>query len=167
MRRRLSVSPQALRAGNIAAGIDIVHIPYKGLAPAVADLVAGRLQMISSALSDVIPHARAGKLRILGIMEGRRYPGLPEVPLVSESLPGFEKPPSWHAFLGPAGLPQPMTTRWRDEIVKAIAIPEVRARLIDMGMTPVGSTPEQFAAVMKSAIEEFGRVMKATGIQPE
>ncbi len=152
---------------RMRAGIDIVHIPYKGLAPAVADLVAERVQMISSSVSDLMAHARAGKVRILGIMEGRRYPGLPEAPLVSESLPGFEKPGSWHAFLGPAGLAQPVTARWRDEIVKAINIPEVRTRLIDMGTTPIGSTPEQFAVVMKSAIDEFGRVMKATGIQPE
>ena len=152
---------------RMRAGIDIVHVPYKGLAPAVADLVAGRVQMISSSVSDVMPHARAGKVRILGIMEGRRYSGLPDVPLVSDALPGFEKPGSWHAFLGPAGMPQSLVTRWRDEINKAINIPEVRTRLIDMGMTPIGSTPEQFAAAMKSALTEFGRVMKTVGIQPE
>lgn len=146
-------------------GTDIVHIPYKGLAPAMTGLLAGEIAVAFTSLTVAVPQARAGKIRILAVMEGKRYPGLPEVPVVSESVPGFRAATIWNGFFGPAGLPQAVVARLNTEILKALNAPEVRSKL--EAAEVIGGTPEQFGAYVKSEIENFGRIVKAVGIQPE
>ncbi len=150
-----------------AADVSIVHVPYKGTGPALADVVAGRIEMSFNALSTVRPQMTGGKIKVLAVAEGRRYPGLPGVPTVGEQLPGFEKPQSWFGFFGPAGLPRPLTSRLNTEIMRAVNSPDVRARLDEGALSVVGGSPEEFAALMKNGFEVYGRIVKAAGLKPE
>jgi tripartite-type tricarboxylate transporter receptor subunit TctC len=149
-----------------AAGIDIVHVPYKGGGPAVQDLLGGQIQMVFSSLISVAGHIKAGKLKALGVVQGSRYQGFPDIPAIGETVPGFEMG-SWLAFFAPAGLPQPVLARLHGEIVKAINIPDVKAKLDASGLVVVGNTPGEFAAVVKADFEQRGRLLKAAGVQPE
>ena len=152
---------------NQAAGTNLLHVPYRGAAAALIDLIAGRVPVAFVAVGDALPQARAGKLRILAVLEASRYAGLPDVPTVGETLPGFQKPVSWFGFFGPAGLPPALVARVHAEIIKALNAPDVRARLGDGAMIVIGNTPENFAAMLKSGIDVYGRLIKAAGIQPE
>jgi len=152
---------------NQTAGVELVHVPYKGVAPAMTDVVAGQILVNFTAVADAMTNTRAGKVRMLAVLEPKRYPGLPEVPTVTETLSGFQKPPTWFGFLGPAGLPQPILARLNGEIVKAITAADARARLEGMGLNVIANTPEQFSALIRSGIEQYGRIVKSAGIQPE
>ena len=152
---------------NQAAGTNLLHVPYRGAAAALIDLIAGRVPVAFVAVGDALPQARAGKLRILAVLEASRYAGLPDVPTVGETLPGFKKPPSWFGFFGPAGLPPALVARVHAEIIKALNAPDVRARLGDGAMIVIGNTPENLAAMLKNGIDVYGRLIKAAGILPE
>ena len=152
---------------NQTAGVELVHVPYKGVAPAMTDVVAGQILVNFTSVADAMTNIRAGKVRVLAVLESKRYPGLPDVPTVTETLSGFQKPATWFGFLGPAGLPQPILARLNGEIVKAITAPDARAKLERMGMNVIANSPEQFAALIKSGIEQYGRIVKSAGIQPE
>lgn len=148
-------------------GVDIVHVPYKGVVPAMSDVAAGQITMTFISVSNAIPHLRAGKVKILATLEPGRYAGLPGVPSIVESVPGFHKPASWFGFFGPAGLTQPILARLNAEMVKALNAPEVRSKLEDVGFAVIGDTPEQFAALIKAGMQQYGGIIKAAGIQPE
>jgi len=150
-----------------AADVNIVHVPYKGTGPALADVVAGRIEMSFNALSTVRPQMAGGKVKVLAVAEGKRYAGLPNTPTVGEQLPGFEKPQSWFGFFGPAGLPRPITLRLNTEIMKAVNSPDVRARLDEGALSIVGGSPEDFAALMKKGFQVYGKIVKAAGLKPE
>ncbi|MFM9972383.1 MAG: Bug family tripartite tricarboxylate transporter substrate binding protein [Burkholderiales bacterium] len=150
-----------------ASGIDMVHVPYKVNQQAVTDAVAGRVGVLLNTVLVTVPQAKAGKLRLLAVMEGRRFSGLPEVPTMGESLTGFEKPSSWFGYFGPAALPAPVLARLHTEIVKALDNAEVRARLEAAGMSVIGNTPEQFAALIRHGFEVYGRAVKLAGVEPE
>ena len=152
---------------NQVAGTQIVHVPYKGSAQALLDLIAGRVPVAFVAVGDALQHARAGKLKIIAVLESARYAGLPDVPTVGEALPGFQKPGSWFGFFGPAGLPRPLLARINAEMVRALDAPDVRARLDENAMIVIANTPAQFAAMVKNGIEVYGKLIKAAGIQPE
>ncbi len=149
------------------AGIDLVHVTYKGAAPAMSDLISGQILVNFTSVADVLPSAKAGKVRVLAVLEANRYPGMPEVPTVGESLGGFRKPPTWAGFLGPAGLPPAVLARLHDEIVNAVNAPDTHARLESMGLNVTANTPEQFVALIRSGIEQYGGIVKAAGIQPQ
>jgi tripartite-type tricarboxylate transporter receptor subunit TctC len=150
-----------------SAGIDMVHVPYKVNQQALADAVSGRINVLLNALLVALPQSKSGKLRLLAVMEGRRFAGLPEVPTIGESLPGFEKPSSWFGYFGPAGLPSPIVARLHAEIVKSLETAEVRTRLEESGMAIIGNTPEQFAALMRRGFEIYGKAVKLAGVEPE
>jgi tripartite-type tricarboxylate transporter receptor subunit TctC len=146
-----------------SAGIDIVHVPYKGNAAALTDLIAGRVQMMFSNMLTSMPHVRAGKLRAIGISSAKRTPQAPELPTVAESgLPGFAAVP-WYGVLGPAGLPRPMITRLNSEIARAIALPDMQERFVLQGIDLQSSTPEQFSALIKSEIVKWRKVVREAG----
>jgi tripartite-type tricarboxylate transporter receptor subunit TctC len=145
------------------AGIDIVHVPYKGGGQAITDFVGGQVPLMFSSLVTVAPHIKSGKARALGFVEAKRYPAMPEVPTIAETLPGFEIN-SWLGFLGPAGLPPAVQARLQAEIVKALNLPDVRARLEPAGLVVVGNTPAEFAAVIRTDLDRRGRLIKAAGI---
>jgi tripartite-type tricarboxylate transporter receptor subunit TctC len=149
------------------SGIDMVHVPYKGAAPAVQDLIGNQIPAVFTTLSTALPHIRGGKIRAVGFVEAKRQPSVPEIPTIGESLPGYVMPASWLGFFGPAGLPDAILKRYNAEIVKAVQSPDVRARLEAAGMPVVGTSAEEFARMVKDDIETFRRIIATAGIKPE
>ena len=152
---------------KLGAGVDIVHVPYKGASPALQGVIAGEVAIGFNSLASVLPHMRSGKLKVLAVLEAKRYPGLPDVPSMHEVLPGFEKPASWFGLFGPAGLPAATAAKLHDELVASLKDPEVHHKIDELAMTVIANTPEQFSAMLKSGIDQYGRLIKAAGIQPE
>jgi len=149
------------------AGIDMVHVPYKGAAPAISDLLAGQIPLMFVDISISLPHVRAGRLRALAVTAGKRIPQLPEVPTVAESgLPGFEVN-AWFGVFAPAGTTREIVNRLNADIVRGLAAPEVRERLLALGVEPQTSTPEQLAAFVKSEIAKWGRIVRASGARAD
>jgi len=145
------------------ARIDIVHVPYKGNAASLTDLVAGRVQMMFSNLLTAGPHARAGKLRAIAISSGKRSPQAPELPTVAESgVPGYDLTP-WYGVLFPAGTPRAIVMRLNREIGGILTTPEMADRFRTQGIDLVTSTPEAFSALIKSEILKWRKVVKESG----
>jgi tripartite-type tricarboxylate transporter receptor subunit TctC len=158
------MSGELFKAG---AGVDIVHVPYKGASPALAGVIAGEVSIGFNSLASVLPHMRSGRLKVLAVLEANRYAGLPEVPSIGEVIPGFEKPASWFGLFGPAALPQAALARLHAEIVKSLRDPVVHAKADELAMTVIANTPEQFSAMLRSGIDQYGRLIQAAGIKPE
>jgi tripartite-type tricarboxylate transporter receptor subunit TctC len=106
-------------------------------------------------------------VRVLAVAEPARYPGLPDVPTIAESLPRFDKPSTWFGFFGPAGLPRPVLQRLNADIVKTVHAPELKPKLDESGFAVVGSTPEEFALQLRKGLEVYGRIVKLVGLKPE
>ena len=150
-----------------AAGIDIVHVPYKGANQALTDLMNGNISMTFSAIASQLPLVRAGKVKLLAVLQNTRYVSMPNIPTVKETLPAFNRPESWLGFFGPAGLPGPVLARLSGEVAKAVNLPDVRDKFEQDGLTPIGNTPEQFAAQVRVSVESYGAAIKAAGLKPE
>jgi tripartite-type tricarboxylate transporter receptor subunit TctC len=149
------------------AKIDITPVPYKGGAPALTDLIGGHIPMTFNNIPESIAHVTAGTLRPLGVTTALRSPVLPNVPTIAESgLPGFATG-VWWGMLGPAGVPGDIKTKLAKDIMDAVKAPTVRARLLALGATPIGSAPEEFAALIRSDYEKWGPIIKAAGIRGE
>jgi tripartite-type tricarboxylate transporter receptor subunit TctC len=152
---------------NAQAKIKLVHVPYKGIAPGVIDLIAGHVQLSFPSIPVVIEHVRGGKLRMIAQCGTTRSPSVPDVPTMQESgLPGFVVS-SGFSFLGPAGMPRPIVEKLNLALVKALQDPSTRKELLDRGAVPVGNTPEQHAAYIKTEIEKWQKVASHAGITPE
>ena len=152
---------------NSMAGIQMVAIPYKGTGQAVIDLVAGQVQFFIMNPLVAIPNIKGGKLRGLAVTSLTRNPVMPDLPTVSESgLPGFENI-TWHSIVVPAGTPKPIVTRLNTELVKILKLPDVKDRLESQGLQPVGSTPEQLAALIKKESQKYAKLVKDIGFQPQ
>ncbi|HEX7892304.1 MAG TPA: tripartite tricarboxylate transporter substrate binding protein [Ramlibacter sp.] len=147
-----------------AAGIEMLHVPYKGGSPAVLATVSNETQVLFSAGTQTLPHVKAGKLRLLAVTEATRSKLLPDVPTASEALPGYEMG-VWYAVFGPAGMPRELVQRLNAEINKALALPEMRARMDAIGVDLVISKPEQLARQLKSDTERYGKVIKDLSIK--
>jgi tripartite-type tricarboxylate transporter receptor subunit TctC len=146
-----------------SAGIDIVHVPYKGNAAALFDLIAGRSHIMFSNMLTSMPHVRAGKLRAIGVSGAKRSPQAPDLPTVAESgVPGFNAVP-WYGVLGPAGLPRPILTKLNSEIARALAQPDMNERFVAQGVDLQSTTPEQFAALIRSEVVKWRKVVKDAG----
>ena len=150
-----------------ATGVQWLHVPYKGTAQAIQGIIAHQIDIYFPGTSTIGPRGPNQKMKVLALLEAERYPGLPDVPTVSETIPGFVKAASWFAMFGPAALPRPIINRVNAEIVKALKQPDVRARLDEVGIQPIGSSPEVLGVTLKTDIEKSGTLMKALGIQPE
>jgi tripartite-type tricarboxylate transporter receptor subunit TctC len=150
------------------AQIRLLHVPYKGSLPGVVDLLAGRVALTATAsLSNVIPHVKSGRVRSLGVTTTRRIDALPDVPTIAEAgLPGYESV-QWSGLLAPAGTPREIVTMLHREAVEMVRSPEGRARLASLGSEVVASSPEEFAAFIKSETVKWAKVARAAGIQPE
>jgi len=152
---------------KLMAGVDLLHVPYKGAAPAVNDLLGGQVNVIFADVAAMLSHIKSGKLKPLGIGAAKRFEGLPEVPTIDESgVPGFEA----GGFLGlvaPAGTPPVVIQALNAAAQKSLAQPEVRDRLLALASPPVGGTPEQFASHLKREIDKWARVIRAANIKPE
>ena len=152
---------------NQTAGVRIKHVPYRGVAPAMQDVISGHIPMVFISVSNAIPAMQTGRVKILAVLEPTRYPKLSQVRSMSEIVSAFQKPSSWFGFFGPAGLPREIVTRLNIEMVKALNASDVRGKLEDNGMTVIGGTPEQLGALMQDGIARYGAIIKATGIQAE
>jgi tripartite-type tricarboxylate transporter receptor subunit TctC len=149
------------------ARLDIRHIPYKGVVAAIPDLLGGRVTMMFSAPSNVLPLAREGKLRALAVTTLRRSSTAPELPTIAESgYPGFEST-EIYGLLAPARTPATIVRKLHLETVKALALPDLRAKLADLGMEGIGNSPDEFAAIIKSEIPKWAKVIKESGIKPD
>ena len=150
---------------NGLASIDMVHIPDKGSGLAVGDLVGGLVQAMFSGMSSTLPHVKAGKLRALAVTSAKRSTAVPDVPTIAESgFPGFEAT-AWYGLLAPARTPRQAVARLHAETVKALAMPDVRQRLEGVGFELVGSTPEEFAAYIRSEIAKWAKVVQTSGVR--
>ena len=145
------------------AGVSIQHVPYKGGAPAITDLLGGQITILFDNVPPLLQHVRSGKMRALGVTSLARSPVLPDIPTIDEAgLKGFEAI-AWNGPLAPAGTPREIITKLNAEFVRALALPDIRERLLAQGAEPVGGTPEQFAALIRAEIPKWAQVVKASG----
>jgi tripartite-type tricarboxylate transporter receptor subunit TctC len=149
------------------AAIKLSHVPYKGSAPAVADLIAGQVNCAIDTLTSALPHVRTKRLRALAIGTAQRYRAAPDIPTFAEAgYPQFE-PVGWWGFLAPANTPQPLVNKLNEEIRKALAAAEVRERLEATGAIPVGNSPDEFAKQIKTNVDIYVKVARAANIRAE
>jgi tripartite-type tricarboxylate transporter receptor subunit TctC len=147
------------------AKIDITHVPYKGLGPALVDLVAGRIQIIFSDMAGLLPYVQSDTLRALAVTSAERWPDLPDIPTMSEAgVPGYEAT-SWYGMLGPAKLPPETVAYVNDKLKQIMAAPDMKQKFATLGVLPVTGTPEQFDAYMKSEIAKWREVVETAHIQ--
>ncbi len=147
--------------------LNMLHVPYRGSAPAVADLIGGQVQSMFDNAPSALPHVQAGRLRALAVTSAQRLPMLPEVPTLAESgLPGFDVQ-SWFGLAAPAGTPAPVIARLNAELNKALAAPDVRKRLQDLAATPAPGTPEQMRDFASAEVKRWQAVVKASGASAE
>jgi len=152
---------------KLMAGIDIVHVPYKGAAPALVDLLAGNVQLMFASMPSAITHVRAGRLRALAVTGAKRSAAVPELPTVAETgLADFETS-AWQGIFAPAATPRAIVTRLNSEVVRAVSLPDLRDRLTAEGAEPVANTPEEFAAYLKRELPKWAKVVKAAGIRAD
>jgi len=153
---------------NVRAGTSMIHVPYKGAGPAITALLAGEIQVMFATPPLSMPHIKSGKLRAIGYNHTRRASFLPDVPTIVESgLAGTEMPPSWHGMLAPAKLPPAVLARLSGEVQKAMKDPQIRERIVAIGLEPVGSTPEAYRQLVLSNIKRFAELVKLAGVEPE
>ena len=149
------------------AGVDIVHVPYKGSSPAMMDLIAGQTQMMMDVLPSALPQVRAGKLKVIAVTGSKRLAELPDVPTVSESgLPGFDVA-AWWGVVGPKGMPPAIVEKLNATINRIVAQPDMRAAFAGRGLETVTTTPAEFERVMRADEARFGAVVREVGIKAE
>ena len=152
---------------KVLAGVNIVHVPYKGAGPAMVDLLGGQVDLMFSNLASAVPDVQSGKIRALAVTGPKRSAALPQLPTVAEAgVPGYEVT-SWFGVLAPRGTPAAIVTKLNRDFVKAVHLPEVKDRLAGQGAESVGSTPDAFSAHLKAEAARWGKTIKAAGIKPE
>ena len=145
-------------------GISVVHIPYKGAGPALVDVVAGQVQVICTSPLPSMPHVKSGRLRALGMTSLKRAPAYPDVPAVSETVPGYQST-LWYALIAPARTPPAIINRVHAETVKALAAPQMREQLQALGATPVGNSPQELQAFIGKEIQMWTQLVKQANIK--
>ena len=145
-----------------ATGIDLVHIPYKGSSAAVTDLVAGQVQVSVQSLPSSIAFIRSGKVKVLGVVNPKRLPSMPDAPTIGETVKGFGATP-WYGVFAPAGTPRHIVTQLNAEIAKALESKDVQERLAGVGCEPYKSTPEQFAQLVRDDLPRWAKIVKESG----
>ncbi len=147
------------------AKVELVHVPYKGCAPALADGLGGQVPVIFNTVPNVVPHAKAGRLRALAVTSAQRFPLEPDLPTVAEAgLPGYDVD-QWFAVLGPAGIPPAVIDTLNREIVRIVAAPALREKLVAQYFVPAPSTPQELAAVVRDDIARWAKLIKQVGIR--
>ena len=148
---------------KMEAGVDMVHVPYKGAAPAMQDLLAGRVQLMFDNLANSMQQVRAGKLKALAVTTAHRSTLVPELPTLSEAgLPGFDIS-TWWGFLAPRGTPKEIVAKWNAEVTRILATPEMKAFFAQQGAEPSPTSPEAFEAMIQSEIAKYAKIVKASG----
>lgn len=152
---------------GILTGTNIVHVPYKGGGLALVDVLSGQTQLYFATMPAAMPHVKSGKLRPVAVTSEKRSQTLPEFPTIAETgVAGYEAA-TWYGLLAPAQTPRVIVTRLHGEVVKILGVAEMRERLVAQGFEPVGNTPEQFGAYIKSEIAKWGKVIREAGIRAE
>jgi len=152
---------------RVAAGINLVHVPYKGLGPAYSDVLGGQVPMMFSGVSNVVPYRKSGRLRVLAIGSPKRSPALPDVPTVAESgVPGYSFD-AWSGYLVPASTPKDVIAKLHADITRTLGVREVQEKLSSLGLDLVGGTGEEFAALIKTDLARFGKLIREAGIRAE
>jgi tripartite-type tricarboxylate transporter receptor subunit TctC len=151
---------------KIAADIPITHVPYRGSAQALTDVIAGHVHVMFDSLGNPLNAIKDGKVRLLAVSSDKRIPEAPDAPTVAESYPGF-KSMSWFAVVGPPKLPPVIATKLQSAMAEALKLPDVTKRIQDMSAQPVGSTPAETAALFKEEAERWGKIIRAAGIKAE
>ena len=152
---------------RLQAGIDIVHVPYRGGSPAMTDLLSGQIPILFATLSTAIPFIDSGAVKVIGMVEGKRSRARPEIPTIGEGLPGYAMPQSWVGFLGPPGMSPTLVTRMNAELTAAITTPKVRKTLEDNGFEVVTASPQEFAKVIKDSVARYRKITAEAGIEPQ
>jgi tripartite-type tricarboxylate transporter receptor subunit TctC len=148
-------------------GVKMVHVPYKDAPMVATEVMTGRVPVGWSIFGTMYAHHMSGKVRIIAINNTKRYGRTPDIATIGEQIPGYEPPPGWNGWFGPAGLPRPIVQRLNAEINKAVTAPDLREKIDALGFIPTPSTPEQLAEAVKIGLERTAKLVKAAGIQPE
>jgi len=152
---------------KLEAGINIVHVPYKGSGPALVDQISGRIEVAFTTIIAVLPYIQSGRLRAIAVSTRERFPNLPAVPTIAESgLKGFDGG-SWQGIVMPAGSPRDIVNKANQDLTKMLKAPDTRERILAMGGITLGNSPEEFSAFVRTEIEKWAKVVKAAGIRPE
>jgi tripartite-type tricarboxylate transporter receptor subunit TctC len=150
-----------------AAGVSLIHVPYKGGSPAITDVIGGQVNLVAVNALEVLPHVKSGRLKVLAVMSPTRAATLPDVPTISESgFPGFEAS-VWYGFMAPAGTPRPIVERLHAEVQKALASPEVRERMASSGGEAVPASIADFAALIRSERQRYEKLVREANIKPD
>jgi len=149
---------------KVMAKVNIVHVPYKGNAPALTDTLAGHVEMMFSGVPAVVPHIQSGRIRAIGIGSLKRFAALPQVPTFDESgLKGYEAT-TWFGLLAPIKVPREIIARWNSEVGRILASADIKERFINDGLEPMGGSPEEFGKFIRAEIDKYARVIKAAGV---
>jgi tripartite-type tricarboxylate transporter receptor subunit TctC len=151
---------------NSMAGVKMIHVPYKGSGPSFIDLLGGQVPLTFDSMVQGLQYVKGGRLRAVAVLGPKRSPVLPEVPTVGETLPGYEVV-NWFGMVVPAATPRDIVARLNTETVKVLRMPDIRERLMETGAEPVGNTPDEFGAFMKSESAKWARVIKEANIRAE
>jgi tripartite-type tricarboxylate transporter receptor subunit TctC len=147
---------------NSMAKVQMIHVPYKGTAAAITDLLAGQIQLTIDTLPSAMPYVKSGRLKAIALTSAQRYPALPNLPTIAETVPGYEIG-SWYGVLAPAGTPPEIVKKISADIAAVVNKPEINKALLDGGAKPIASTPEQFAAVIRSELKKWAAVVNESG----
>ncbi len=162
-----SMSHLAAELFRAASGADLVHVPYKGTAPAVTDVIAGQIDMMLADLAAVAPHEKAGKLRLLAAAGSKRTPAAPQLPTMEEAGVKGYAVDAWFGIVAPAGVSKDIVAKLNAAVVNGLKSPEVKQRFDQLGYEAIGNTPEQFGVTIRTDIDKFARVIKSAGIKAE
>ena len=156
----------AMELLRVGANIELTHVAYKGVAPALADVLAGHAHVMFTGTSSAAPHIKEGRLVPLAISSAKRQQAFPNIPAVSEVLPDYEFV-TWYGVVGPAGLPREISQRLSKEIAAVMALPDVKEKLTGMGVEAAPSTPDDFSSFMRRQTSSFSRMVQLTGVKPD
>lgn len=151
---------------NSMTGVKMVHIPYKGAAPATTDLLAGQVQLMFNNMLSAMPQVKNGRLRAIAVTSSKRSAAVPELPAIAETVPGYEAS-GWYAALGPAAMPRELIAKINNDMNRIMKMPDVMQRLAGDGVEAVGTTPDQFGTYLRSEITKWGKVVQASGAKAD
>ena len=149
------------------AGIDMLHVPFQGAPQQTNAIITGQIQVAFNSLGVARAQAAAGKVKLLAVLREERYAGMPQVPTMKEGLPAYQPLPNWFGYFGPSGVPSAIVQRLNAEIVKGLNAPDTVAKINEAGLVLIGNTPEQFATLLRTSFEAFGKAVKAANLKPQ
>jgi len=161
------ISHLAMEMFKTATKIDATHVPYKGVGPAVPDLISGQAHVMVNAIPELLPHTKGGRLRVIGSMTEKRHPFIPEVPTFIEQGHREFVMSNWTGIVGPSAMPKAAINKIAAEVTKILHAPEMAKRLMEMGVDPLGGTPEDFGRLIRSEVARFGKAVKASGARAD